>query len=130
MKILDYLLQTGEKQGNSKHFQNFLKIHGGVMKLETEVDELRWMIEVKEKELISRGSKLISLRSEVSRLKNDNSSLEMGLIALEESNEAIMKQVEESFKYHTKMNHLQEYINNIPDAAVRSQIISILEEKN
>lgn len=97
MNTLDYLIQTGNTQGNSKHFQNFLRIHSGMLKLESEADTLRWMLEEKEKELILRGSKLISLQSEVSRLKNDNSSLEMGLTALEETNRVLLKQIEDKF---------------------------------
>jgi len=40
MELLDYVIKTGEKQGNSKHFQNFLKIHSHMMKQELKIDNL------------------------------------------------------------------------------------------
>lgn len=97
MNELDYLIQTGQQQGNNKHFQNFLKIHSKVLKLEKENADLKWMVNDKERELILRGSKITKLESQVSKLKNELTYLEQALTTTQEINDNLTKQLGEKF---------------------------------
>lgn len=75
MNILDYTLSIGNKQGNTKHFKNFLKIHSKMMRLERENQTAKDMINAKNNLLIHKEQKEIKLKSEVSRLEIELSEL-------------------------------------------------------
>ena len=75
MNILDYTLAIGNKQGNTKHFKNFLKIHSKMMKLERENETAKRMINAKNDLLIHKEQKEIKLKSEISGLKIELSKL-------------------------------------------------------
>ena len=75
MNILDYTLAIGNKQGNTKHFKNFLKIHSKMMKLERENETAKRMINAKNNLLIHKEQKEIKLKSEISGLKIELSKL-------------------------------------------------------
>jgi predicted nucleic acid-binding Zn-ribbon protein len=71
MQLLDYLIKTGEKQGNSKHFKNFLKIHSHMMKIERELRTAKEMINAKNDLLIHKEQKERKLKLEVSTLNTE-----------------------------------------------------------
>jgi hypothetical protein len=59
MKLIDYVISVGNKQGNTKHFKNFLKIHSKIMKLERENETAKRMINAKNDLLIHKEQKEI-----------------------------------------------------------------------
>jgi len=69
MQLLDYLIKTGEKQGNSKHFQNFLKIHRHVMKIERQNEDAKYLINDKTAKLIKMETNERVLKSKISGLE-------------------------------------------------------------
>jgi seryl-tRNA synthetase len=75
MKLIDYVISVGNKQGNTKHFKNFLKIHSKIMKLERENETAKRMINAKNDLLIHKEQKEIELKSEISGLKIELSKL-------------------------------------------------------
>jgi seryl-tRNA synthetase len=75
MNILDYTLAIGNKQGNTKHFKNFLKIHSKMMKLERENETAKRMINAKNDLLIHKEQKEIELKKQISGLKIELSKL-------------------------------------------------------
>lgn len=97
MDTLDYTIATGKKQGNSKHFKNFLSIHSKQMRLEKENDQAKQMLRDKELELSKRGFKLTKLNSDLSRLQADNEALKSALNTLEETNANLLNQLNAGF---------------------------------
>ena len=75
MKLIDYLLTIGNKQGNTKHFQNFLLIHSDMMRLERENQTAKDMINAKNDLLINKEQKEIKLKSDISKLNIELSEL-------------------------------------------------------
>ena len=75
MKLLDYLITTGNKQGKSKHFKNFLQIHSKMMRLERENQTAKDMINAKNDLLINKEQKEIKLKSDISKLNIELSEL-------------------------------------------------------
>ena len=97
MNLIDYAIATGEKQGNSEHFQNFLAINGKVNNLESENDLLKWMVNEKDKKLILNGLEQRKLQNKVSALETDKSILNERLDTLERINKQYLEQLEERF---------------------------------
>jgi len=77
MNLLDYTIAIGNKQGNTKHFKNFLKIHSKMMMLERENQTAKDMINAKNDLLIHKEQKEIKLKSEISRLKIELNELKV-----------------------------------------------------
>jgi seryl-tRNA synthetase len=75
MNLIDYTLSIGNKQGNTKHFKNFLKIHSKMMKLERENETAKRMINAKNNLLIHKEQKEIELKKQISGLKIELSKL-------------------------------------------------------
>ena len=69
MQLLDYVIKTGEKQGNSKHFQNFLKIHSHMMKIEKQNEDAKYLINDKTAKLIKMEANERLLKSKISGLE-------------------------------------------------------------
>jgi len=69
MQLLDYVIKTGEKQGNSKHFQNLLKIHSHMMKIEKQNEDAKYLINDKTAKLIKMESNERLLKSKISGLE-------------------------------------------------------------
>jgi len=69
MELLDYVIKTGEKQGNSKHFQNFLKIHSYMMKIEKQNEDAKYLINDKTDKLIKMEANERLLKSKISGLE-------------------------------------------------------------
>ena len=69
MEILDYVIKTGEKQRNSKHFQNFLKIHSHMMKIEKQNEDAKYLINDKTDKLIKMEANERLLKSRISGLE-------------------------------------------------------------
>ena len=69
MQLLDYVIKTGEKQGNSKHFQNLLKIHSHMMKIEKQNEDAKHLINDKTAKLIKMESNERLLKSKISGLE-------------------------------------------------------------
>ena len=69
MELLDYVIKTGEKQGNSKHFQNLLKIHSHMMKIEKQNEDAKYLINDKTSKLIKMEANERLLKSKISGLE-------------------------------------------------------------
>ena len=69
MQLLDYVIKTGEKQGNSEHFQNLLKIHSHMMKIEKQNEDAKHLINDKTAKLIKMESNERLLKSKISGLE-------------------------------------------------------------
>ena len=75
MKLIDYILEIGNKKGNTKHFKNFLLIHSKMMRLERENQTAKDMINAKNDLLIHKEQKEIKLKSDISKLDIELSEL-------------------------------------------------------
>ena len=75
INLLDYCITTGEKQGNSKHFQNFLKIHSHILKIEKDNEHAKHL-------LTDKTNKLIKMEQNERQLKAQISGLEIEVLKL------------------------------------------------